>query len=376
MKNECMGLINLDNIRQPYINILSDSRPVATIPIAGRYRLIDFTLSNMVNSGITNVGIFAKEKYRSLTDHLGTGKDWDLSRKQGGLHVLSLENTKNNNNYGYRKGNVYTLLANIDYIEKSTEEYILVAPSYMMSCIDYKDLLEKHIESNNDITIAYKHVDNANKDFSSCNTLNIDKDNRVKNIGNNLNAFPSANISMDTFIMKRLDFIQCIYQIASLGTYSYIEDYIINKVENIQVGAYKYTGYLKCITSLKSYYEASKELLTEEVSKELFASNRKIYTKDKCQAPTIYGEDAEVKNSFIATGCDIEGEVKDSTIFRKVNIGKGSSIKNCVIMQNSKIGDNVILENVILDKRVTIKDNKELKGDADYPMVIEKDQIV
>ncbi len=176
MKNECMGLINLDSIQNPSVNVLSDHRPVATIPIAGRYRLIDFTLSNMVNSGITNVGIYAREKYRSLTDHLGSGKDWDLSRKQGGLYVLSPENAKNNNNYGYRKGDIYTILANIDYIEKSPEEYVIVAPSYMICSIDYNDLLKYHKKSNNDITIVYKRVENANKDFKNCNTLNIDKD--------------------------------------------------------------------------------------------------------------------------------------------------------------------------------------------------------
>lgn len=376
MKNECMGLINLDNIQNPSVNVLSDHRPVATIPIAGRYRLIDFTLSNMVNSGMTNVGIYAREAYRSLTDHLGSGKDWDLSRKKGGLYVLSPENTKNNNNYGYRKGDIYTILANIDYIEKSPEEYIIIAPSYMICTIDYSDLLKYHKESNNDITVVYKRVDNANKDFKNCNTLNIDKDRRVKNVGNNLNTFPSANICMDTFIMKRTDFIECIYSIASMGTYSYIEDYIINQLDNIQVGAYKYEGYLKCITSLKSYYEASKEFLTEEVSKEVFRSNRKIFTKDKSQAPTIYGEDAEVKGSFVATGCQIDGTVEDSTLFRKVKIGKGAVVKNCVIMQSCTIGENVVLENVILDKKVTITSGKELKGDKDYPMVIEKNQTV
>ena len=362
MKNECMGLINLDSIQNPSVNVLSDHRPVATIPIAGRYRLIDFTLSNMVNSGITNVGIYAREKYRSLTDHLGSGKDWDLSRKQGGLYVLSPENTKNNNNYGYRKGDIYTILANIDYIEKSPEEYVIVAPSYMICSIDYNDLLKYHKKSNND--------------FKNCNTLNIDKDKLVKNVGNNLNTFPSANICMDTFIMKRTDFIECIYSIASMGTYSYIEDYIINQLDNIQVGAYKYEGYLKCITSLKSYYEASKEFLTEDVSREIFKSDRKIFTKDKSQAPTMYGENAEVKGSFIATGCQIDGTVEDSTLFRKVKIGKGSIIRDSVIMQSCKIGENVVLENVILDKNVVISDNKELKGDKDYPMVIEKNETV
>ena len=376
MKNKCMGLINLDNMQNPSVNTLSEHRPVATIPMAGRYRLIDFTLSNMVNSGITNVGIYSRQAYRSLNDHLGSGKDWDLSRKKGGLYVLSPENTKNINNYAHRKGDIYTILANIDYIEKSPEEYIIVAAPYMISAIDYSDLLKYHKESNNDITVVYKRVDNANKDFSNCNTLNIDKDNRVKNVGNNLKAFPSANIYMDTFIMKRTDFIECIYSIASMGTYSHIEDYIINQLNNIQVGAYKYDSYLKCINSLKSYYEASKEFLTEEVSKVMFKSDRKIFTKDKSQAPTIYKDNAEVRNSFIATGCQIDGLVEDSTLFRKVEIEKGAQIKDCVIMQSCKIGENAILENVILDKGVTITAGKVLKGDKDYPMVIEKGETV
>lgn len=246
----------------------------------------------------------------------------------------------------------------------------------MICSIDYNDLLKYHKKSNNDITIVYKRVENANKDFKNCNTLNIDKDKLVKNVGNNLNTFPSANICMDTFIMKRTDFIECIYSIASMGTYSYIEDYIINQLDNIQVGAYKYEGYLKCITSLKSYYEASKEFLTEDVSREIFKSDRKIFTKDKSQAPTMYGENAEVKGSFIATGCQIDGTVEDSTLFRKVKIGKGSTIRDSVIMQSCKIGENVVLENVILDKNVVISDNKELKGDKDYPMVIEKNETV
>ena len=153
MKKQCMGLINLDKKGNPNINILNYARPLASTPIAGRYRIIDFVLSNMVNSGITNVGIYAKEKYRSLTDHLGSGKDWDLSRKKGGLYIFSPENTKYNNNYGFRSGDVYSILANIDYIERSTEEYILIAPGYMLCSMDYKDAIKYHQESKNDITV-------------------------------------------------------------------------------------------------------------------------------------------------------------------------------------------------------------------------------
>ena len=374
MKKQCMGLINLDKKGNPNINILNYARPLASTPIAGRYRIIDFVLSNMVNSGITNVGIYAKEKYRSLTDHLGSGKDWDLSRKKGGLYIFSPENTKYNNNYGFRSGDVYSILANIDYIERSTEEYILIAPGYMLCSMDYKDAIKYHQESKNDITVLYKHVDNADEDFLSCMTLNIDNNNRVLNIGTNIGAFPSANISMETYIMKRTDFIKCIYKIASLGTHAYFEDYIKKELHNIQVGAYEFKDYLKCINSIQSYAQCSKEMLKKEISTELFNSERKIFTKDKSQAPTIYMKNADVRNSFVATGCKIDGTVENCTLFRKVEIGKGAKIKNCVIMQNCKIDPGVVLENVIFDKNVRISKDKELKGDKDYPMVIEKNQ--
>ena len=374
MKKQCMGLINLDKKGNPNINILNYARPLASTPIAGRYRIIDFVLSNMVNSGITTVGIYAKEKYRSLTDHLGSGKDWDLSRKKGGLYIFSPENTKYNNNYGFRSGDVYSILANIDYIERSTEEYILIAPGYMLCSMDYKDAIKYHQESKNDITVLYKHVDNADEDFLSCMTLNIDNNNRVLNIGTNIGAFPSANISMETYIMKRTDFIKCIYKIASLGTHAYFEDYIKKELPNIQVGAYEFKDYLKCINSIQSYAQCSKEMLKKEVSTELFNSERKIFTKDKSQAPTIYMKNADVRNSFVATGCKIDGTVENCTLFRKVEIGKGAKIKNCVIMQNCKIDPGVVLENVIFDKNVRISKDKELKGDKDYPMVIEKNQ--
>nr|WP_295604405.1 glucose-1-phosphate adenylyltransferase subunit GlgD [uncultured Terrisporobacter sp.] len=374
MKKQCMGLINLDKKGNPNINILNYARPLASTPIAGRYRIIDFVLSNMVNSGITNVGIYAKEKYRSLTDHLGSGKDWDLSRKKGGLYIFSPENTKYNNNYGFRSGDVYSILANIDYIERSTEEYILIAPGYMLCSMDYKDAIKYHQESKNDITVLYKHVDNADEDFLSCMTLNIDNNNRVLNIGTNIGAFPSANISMETYIMKRTDFIKCIYKIASLGTHAYFEDYIKKELPNIQVGAYEFKDYLKCINSIQSYAQCSKEMLKKEISTELFNSERKIFTKDKSQAPTIYMKNADVRNSFVATGCKIDGTVENCTLFRKVEIGKGAKIKNCVIMQNCKIDPGVVLENVIFDKNVRISKDKELKGDKDYPMVIEKNQ--
>ncbi|MGL5507865.1 MAG: glucose-1-phosphate adenylyltransferase subunit GlgD [Paraclostridium sp.] len=372
MRNECMGLINLTKKGNPNISKLNYGRPIASTPIGGRYRVIDFALSNMVNSGITNIGIFAKEKYRSLTDHIDSGKDWDLSRKKGGLSIFSPENTESQNIYPYRKGDIYNILCNIDYIKKSDEEYILVSPSYMVCNMDYTEALKYHKKSNNYITMIYKNVDNANNDFKGNLTLNLDEDSKVINMGSNIGAFNNANIYMEMYIMKRTDFIDAIYNLTNTGDYQYLEDFLIEAVKYKQVGAYKYDGYLKCIKSIQSYFEISKELLDINIARELLYSERKILTKEKNESPTIYTEDANVENSFIASGCVIEGNVKNSIIFRKVHIKKGTNIENCIIMQNSFIGEECNLENVIFDKNINLAKGKELRGDENYPIVVEK----
>lgn len=372
MRNECMGLINLTKKGNPNISKLNYGRPIASTPIGGRYRVIDFALSNMVNSGITNIGIFAKEKYRSLTDHIDSGKDWDLSRKKGGLSIFSPENTESQNIYPYRKGDIYNILCNIDYIKKSEEEYILVSPSYMVCNMDYTEALKYHKKSNNYITMIYKNIDNANNDFKGNLTLNLDEDSKVINMGSNIGAFNNANIYMEMYIMKKTDFIDAIYNLTNTGDYQYLEDFLIEVVKYKQVGAYKYDGYLKCIKSIQSYFEISKELLDINIARELLYSERKILTKEKNESPTIYTEDANVENSFIASGCVIEGNVKNSIIFRKVHIKKGTNIENCIIMQNSFIGEECNLENVIFDKNINLAKGKELRGDENYPIVVEK----
>ena len=376
MRNECMGLINLDDRKNSNINQITYARPIASTPVGGRYRIIDFVLSNMVNSGFTNVGIFAREKYRSLTDHVGSGKDWDLSRKKGGLFVFSPENTKNKNIYSNKKGDIYNIFANIDYIEKSDEEYILVAPSYMICNIDYKKAIDYHKKSGNDITIIYKNVDCADIDFEGNSTLDIAENNRVISIGSNIGAFNNANISMEIYIMKRLDFIDHVYSLVSRGSCSYLQDFISEVVNRLNVGAYEYTGYLKCVNSVKSYFEVNKELLSFDVAEELLYSNRKIFTKEKNQSPTIYAEDANVENSFVASGCIIEGTVKNSILFRKVHVKEGAVIENAVIMQNCIIEKDANLNNVIFDKNVNISEGKILQGDENYPVIIEKNASI
>lgn len=371
MNKECMGIINLnkkgDNLKE-----LSNSRVVASIPIGGRYRIIDFALSNMVNAGMKNIGIFADHKYRSLTDHLGNGSHWDLSSKNDGLFVFSPENTKNEIYRSMKKGDLYSIFSNIDYIEKSKQEYVLISPSYMICNIDYKKALSYHKKSNNDITIIYKNIDNASKDFLGTSILNLNEENKISSMGINIGREERATISMDMYFMKKDLLIDMVYSAVSKGEYKNIEDFISSSLEDLNVGAYEYNGYLKCVNSTKTYFQTNKDLLDIDIANELFYSERKIFTKEKNEQPTLYTDTSDVRNSFVATGCIIEGEVKDSIIFRKVHVKKGAVIKNSIVMQNGTIQENVKLDNVILDKNVFISEGKELKGDINLPLVVEK----
>ena len=371
MLNECLGIINLTTKQKVNMSHLTNARPIASIPIAGRYRIVDFVLSNMVNSGIRNIGVYTKAKYRSLTDHLSNGKDWDLSRKKGGLYVFSPENTNIESRYSHKPGDIHGIFSNIDYIEKSSEEYIIIAPSYMICNIDYNEAFEYHKQSKNDVTMLYKTVYNADKEFKLSATLVLNED-RVVNMGSNVGMLSTNNVSMETYIMKREKFMEYIYECVTNGDYTYIEDFIADSLKRLQVGSYEHTGYLRCINSLESYFEMSKEFLEEDISNELLFSDRKVLTKDQGQTPTIYTKSANVENSFIATGCVIEGSIKNSIIFRKVHVKPGCVIENSIIMKGCEISRDVKLDNVIFDKFVSISEGKELKGDKNCPIVIQK----
>ncbi|MFI3209780.1 MAG: glucose-1-phosphate adenylyltransferase subunit GlgD [Peptostreptococcaceae bacterium] len=370
-----LAIINLDDRKDLEMNQLTNSRPIASIPVGARYRVIDFVISNIVNSKINNVGIYAKEKYRSLTDHLGSGKDWDLSRRKGGLYIFSPEDTKTRSKYPYSPGDIYRFFANIDFIEKCDEEYVLITPGHLICNIDYKKVLNHHKISGNDISIVYKKIDNADESFELATTLQIENES-VVDFGINIGTNKDANISIETYVLKRETFINYIYECINKGTYKYFEDFISDNVSKMNVGCYEHKGIVKSINNIKSYFELSKSFLDREVSNELLHSDKRIFTKVKNESPTIYSDTSEVSNSFIATGCKIEGTVKNSIIFRNVHVKENAVVENAVIMQGCVISEDSIVNNVIFDKRVTLSKSKVIKGDENYPVVIEKNSVI
>ena len=366
--HNCIGIINLDENEQKIME-LTRHRTLASLPIAGRYRVIDFVLSNMTNSGIENIGIFTKNKSRSLIDHLTNGRPWDLHRKKDGLRVFNFCDSEPSHD------DVHNFWENIDYFEHSRSEYVLISPSYMICNIDYKELMKYHKHHENDITIVYKHVRDNLDNFTDCEVLNMDENSNVISIGENISFQGNSNINMEMYIMKKSLFIDIIYQSIKSGMYRKVKNYIADNLDTLRVGGYEFKGYLACVNSIKAYYDANMDFLKEKVGKELFYSNSPIYTKPKDECPTQYTETSSVTNSIIANGSYIEGTVRNCIIGRKVFIGKDSVLENCIVLQNSIIEDGVKMNKVITDKGIVIKKGEELKG-LDYnPITIPKKRV-
>ncbi len=367
--NNLMGIINLSENEEEIKEITYD-RPIATIPIAGRYRVVDFILSNMVNAGINNISIFTQGKSRSLMDHIGTGKSWDLDRKNDGIFVLNPK--MNINDLITHKGDIENFKNHLDYLYRSKQEYVFITRSFMICNIDLNEAFAYHRKSGADITIIYKSMINNHGRFMDSDTLNMDENGNVISIGRNAGNKREYNMSLEMYLLKKDLLIEIIQDSISSGENEYLRQAMLQNIKTLNVNAYPFEGYVSCINSIKNYYESNMDLLELEVSEELFGKNRIIYTKVKDEPPTKYSKGSDVTNSLIANGCVIEGTVMNSVIGRGVNVEKGAVIKDSIIMQKSTIGKDAYLNNTILDKYVQVVEGKILSGDRRNPLVIRK----
>ncbi len=367
--NSILGIINL-NEDDRKIAELTYNRPIAAIPFAGRYRIIDFTISNMVNSEINHVFIFTRDKYRSVTDHIQTGRAWDLERKNKGIFIFS---PLQNYYPGVRSSDMDIISDYLDYIYYSKENYVVISPSYFINTLNYKKMLSSHIEKKADVTVAYKKVDNM-EELEGVDSLVIDDNGKVIDILSD--RLGPQNVFMETVMLDRKLFIDIVNKKILGADNDLLIKTIFQLKNNLNIFSFEYEGYLARIDSIKSYYKRNIELLNTEVADSIFSEKWPIYTKAKDEPPTKYQLNAETINSLIASGCQIDGRVENSVLFRRVTVHKGVNINNCIIMQNSEVEDNVILENVILDKNVIITKDKIIKGTPDKPVIIEKNQMI
>ncbi len=374
------GLI-FSNIHDSSLPELTARRTMASVPFGCRYRLIDFPLSNMVNSGISKIGVITHNNYQSLMDHIGTGKDWDLARRSGGIKLLppfitSFESASANHLYNTR---LEALIGVTNFIAKSTEDCIVLSDCDVICNIDLKDVIAQHEKMGADVTIVTRSFEPSEK-FRAEDVYTVTSD--ENNVITDVSAYTAgrrkkSEISTSIMVFNRIYLLGLINDAAARGHVNFYRDVIAKVVKKKNAHAYHFDGFFLKITSLESYYASSMKLLTEEARCELVnATDRPIHTKVRNSAPTLYKEGSKVSNSYIADGCEIEGVVENSIIFRGVKIGKGTVVKNSILLQDTFVGDNVQLGCVVADKDVVIKDGRNLSGHTTMPFFISKGTIV
>lgn len=367
-----LGLV-FSNIHDNSIPELTQERTMGSIPFCGRYRLVDFALSNMVNSGITKVGVITKSNYQSLMDHIGSGKDWDLSRRHGGLHILPPFGLKENVLYNTR---LEALRGARTFISRSDEEYVVMTDCDIVCNMNYDEILDNHIKQKADITLVYvkKNAEEI-KDHSTYTVLDVQKTGRVNGIYFEPKIDGELNFYTNVCVMKRTLLEMLISNAFSHNYNHFGQDVLARNVNNLRIMGYEHKGYFMVVRTLLSYYTESLKFLDKNIRDEVFRKVD-IFTKVKDSVPTKYGANAVIKNSLIADGCSIEGTVENSIIFRGVKIGRGTVVKNSILMQGTITGENVSINAIITDKSVVIKDRRVLSGSETHPFYISKNNII
>lgn len=373
------GII-FSNIHDSNIPELTRLRTTASVPYGCRYRFIDFTLSNMVNSGVSSVGIITQANYQSLADHIGTGKDWDLASRAGGVKLIPPNFTAFAQ--GSRQTSAPTRLESLKsatvYISRRKEDLVVLSDCDVICNIDLRDMIDFHEKTGADITVATKRMD-LSEELASKNVI-ITKD--AESRMTDLLVYPKDlhgeyDISLNIMVMKRTKLLDIISDAAAHGYTSFNSDVLLRNVSSYRIMTYSYDGYFACVSSLSEYFAASMQLLDPEVRHALFdVRNRPVYTKVRNSPPTRYAKGALVSNSLLADGCVIRGHVENSIIFRGVTIGENTTVKNSIIMQDSVISEGSSLNCVIIDKNVVVKENITLSGHETLPFYVPKNTII
>lgn len=359
---------------------LTSIRLMASIPFASRYRLIDFVLSSMVNAGIDNISVLSQANYRSLMDHLGAGREWDLTRKNGGLTLWPPFAQKSMVSY---KGRIDSLAHIIAFLEAQKEQYVILTDTNIAATFDFKSFIDAHVASGADVTVAYtveeipapaKARKQMAKDMMYF-TYKLDENNRVTKVSINSQEDGLQNFGMNIYCISREYLVNMVKEEYVNGAVYLERDVLMKNLDTIHVQGYKFEGYYGRIHDMKSYLDENLRLLDDENLNALFATCP-VYTKLRDDNPTRYIAGAKAVNTMAADGCVIEGTVENCVLFRGVKIGKGAVVKNCVLMQDTVIGAGASAEYIITDKDAVISDGKSVKGSDSYPFYISKGQVI
>lgn len=349
---------------------LSNKRAIAAMPMAGSYRTIDFALSNMTNSHIGRVAVITQYNARSLNEHLSSSKWWDFGRKQGGLFVFNPTITSEQSVW-YR-GTADALYQNMDFLRNSHEPYVVIASGDGVYKLDYNKVLEYHIEKKADITVVVKDIDNV-EDARRFGVVSLAEDRRIIEFEEKPVETQISTVSTGIYVIRRRLLIELLQKAYEEDRYDFVKDILIRYKNIKRIYGYKLETYWNNVATVESYYKTNMDFLNRDVRNFFFKQYSDIYTKVDDLAPAKYNPGADVKNSLVASGCIINGRVRDSVIFKKVYIGNNCTIKNCIILNDVHIGDNTHLENCIVESRDTIRPNTEYIGSPnDIKIIVEK----
>ena len=371
---DVMGLIYTGE-NDIHLGELTSQRSVAAMPIAGRYRVIDFLLSSMVHSGIKNVGIITQKNYSSLMDHVGSGREWDLHGKTG-MHILPPFMTRDN--MGVYSGMLDALKSNANFLSRSKQEYIVLSNSLTIYNMDLRDAIHAHVEKGADITLVYTR----NPQGATCGEgdiyFSVDENEKLTamEIGSSAPTGPCA--SMKVFILRRELLRQLVEQGAASGLHEFKRDILQRALNegNLSLYGYEAPGVAWQVSSIQSYFNFNMALLDPKFRGELFPQDHPVYTKVRDDMPSHYIEGCECKNSLVANGCVIEGTVENSILSRGVHVAKGAIVRNSIIMQDGYIQEGAEIDHCILDKQSVIRRNGRLIAPAAYPIVIAKNVVI
>ncbi|MNZ69680.1 Glycogen biosynthesis protein GlgD [compost metagenome] len=370
MNQKMLGVINLIHETEE-MKPLTNERCLATVPFGARYRLIDFVLSSMVNSGISSVAVFAHTKYRSLMDHLGSGKHWDLQHRHGGLFILppSMEDI-----HEFSRGDLYHFYQQRDYFHRASQEFVVITRSHMVCNLDFRRVIQFHEERAADITVVCKRQPDLLSGMAR--KVKMETSGRITAIQDHYGRLESDISSMEMYVMRKELLMELVETSLAEGQDHLVRHAILSRLNSLNVYGYMYEGYLGVVNTLTSYYRNNLKLLQPDVWKQLFYQPGPIYTKVKDEPPARYVEGSKTSHSLIANGCRIEGTVMNSILFRGVHIQKGAVVRDSIIMQNGVIESHSLVQHSILDKDVLVEAHRDIKGAESMPFLAGKRRII
>ncbi|WP_352408694.1 glucose-1-phosphate adenylyltransferase subunit GlgD [Lawsonibacter hominis] len=371
MMNQLHGII-FAYLSNPDLRELTQHRNTCSIPYGGRYRIIDFMLSNLVNAGIDDVGLIVHTNYQSLLDHVGSGKDWDLSRKHGGLRILPPFGYANKREGVYR-GRMDALAGVRSYLQNIRQDYVVLAGGDLAVNLPITDIFEQHLKCGADITAVCTRQPKG--DPKCCDYFTIGASGRVSDVAVHP-ALPQGCESLEVYILSKSLLLSLVDHCAAHNIPSFSTGVLQPMVDALKIFPYVFDGYAARLQSVAGYFARSMELLDPQVRRQLFVPERPVKTKDQSNPSTYYGPGAHAVNSLVADGCIIEGEVENSILFRGVRVEKGARVSGCVLFQGTAIQAGAVLKYAITDKNVRVNPGRMLMGHSTYPLAIAKNEIV